>query len=83
MDGLMVIVSATAIDSTSVMDANWRWTVDGATAIRWQWTMQEQLNGDKRWMAMDGNGRCDGDLTVLDLTVMGGVMVTGGQQWTD
>jgi len=42
--------------------------------------MAWQLNDDGRWMTMDGNGRRDGDLTVMDSTAMDGMMVTGGQQ---
>ena len=45
--------------------------------------MQQRLNLNIRWMAMDGNGRRDGNLTAMDSTVMDGVMATGGQQWAD
>jgi hypothetical protein len=34
MDGLMAMDGLTGIDSAMAMDAGWRWTVDGATAIR-------------------------------------------------
>jgi len=45
--------------------------------------MQWGLNSDRRWMVIDGNGRGDGDLRVMDLTAVDGMMATGGQQWTD
>jgi hypothetical protein len=34
MDGLTAMDGLMAIDSAMAMDAGWRWTVDGATAIR-------------------------------------------------
>jgi hypothetical protein len=42
--------------------------------------MQQQLNGNGWWMALDGNGWCGGDIMAIDSTGMDGVMATGGQQ---
>ena len=69
------------LDGSGRCDGNWWTAMDGLTVMgRNGWL----IHGDRRWMAMDCDGRCDGHSTAMDSTAMDGEgRLDGDQTWMD